>query len=255
MTKRIESLRIAENKRLNKDLFTLELSGSERIPEMKPGQFVQAKIEGSPGTFLRRPFSVHDVNYPQNTFKLLIQIAGKGTEALSRLGNGDLLNLIYPLGNFFTLPEKGQRVLLAGGGCGVAPLLFLAKYLKSNDFIPDILLGFRNNERIIEYDEYSEVGRVFLTTEDGSRGTKGIVTEHPVLSSDRYDVIYCCGPESMMKAVVTYCRQNRIKCEVSLENLMGCGIGACLCCVVETVKGNLCTCVDGPVFNINDLKW
>jgi len=255
MAKQIESLRIVENKKLIKDLFTLELSGSGRIPEMKPGQFVQIKIDGCPGTFLRRPFSVHDVNYPQNTFKLLIQIAGKGSEALSRLGNGDFLNLIYPLGNSFSMPEKGERILLVGGGCGVAPLLFLGKHLKSNGFKPDILLGFRNNERIIEYDEYSEVGRVFLTTEDGSRGTKGIVTEHPVLSSDRYDVIYCCGPESMMKAVATYCRQNRIKCEVSLENLMGCGIGACLCCVVETVKGNLCTCVDGPVFNINDLKW
>ena len=255
MAKRIESLRIVENKPLNKDLFTLELSGSGRIPEMKPGQFVQVKIEGSPGTFLRRPFSVHDVNYPQNTFKLLIQIAGKGTETLSRLGNGDLLNLIYPLGNSFTLPVKGQRILLVGGGCGVAPLLFLAKYLKSNDLVPDILLGFRNSERIIEYDEYSEVGKVLLTTEDGSREKKGIVTEHPVLSSAGYDVIYCCGPESMMKAVAKYCKANRIKCEVSLENLMGCGIGACLCCVVETVRGNLCTCIDGPVFNINDLKW
>ena len=255
MAKQIESLRIVENKKLIKDLFTLELSGSGRIPEMKPGQFVQIKIDGSPGTFLRRPFSVHDVNYPQNTFKLLIQIAGKGSEALSRLGNGDFLNLIYPLGNSFSMPEKGERILLVGGGCGVAPLLFLGKHLKSNGFKPDILLGFRNSKRIIELDEYSDLGKVFVTTEDGSRGKKGFVTEHPVLSSEGYDVIYCCGPEPMMKTVAKYCKVKRIKCEVSLENLMGCGFGVCLCCVVDTIKGNLCVCIDGPVFNINDLKW
>jgi dihydroorotate dehydrogenase electron transfer subunit len=222
---------------------------------MKPGQFVQVRVEGSPGTFLRRPFSVHDVNYSQNTFRLLVQVAGKGTETLSKLRNGDTLNLVYPLGNSFSLPEKDQRILLAGGGCGVAPLLFLGKSLKSKGIIPDILLGFSSSERVIEYDEYSELGKVFLTTEDGSLGKKGFITEHPVLSSNKYDVIYCCGPEPMMRSVAKYCKENDIKCEVSLENLMGCGFGACLCCVVYTVKGNLCTCTDGPVFNINDLKW
>ena len=195
MTKRIESLRIVENKKLSKDIFVLELTGTGRIPEMKPGQFVQAKIEGSPETFLRRPLSIHDVNYSQNTFRLLVQIAGKGTEALSKLRTGDSVNLIYPLGNSFSLPVKGERILLTGGGCGVAPLLFLGKYLKSNGFVPDILLGFRSSERIIEYNEYSELGKVFLTTEDGSLGTKGFITDHPVLSANRYDVIYCCGPD------------------------------------------------------------
>ena len=255
MTKRIESLRIVENKKLSKDIFVLELTGTGRIPEMKPGQFVQAKIEGSPETFLRRPLSIHDVNYSQNTFRLLVQIAGKGTEALSKLRTGDSVNLIYPLGNSFSLPVKGERILLTGGGCGVAPLLFLGKYLKSNGFAPDILLGFRSSERIIEYNEYSELGKVFLTTEDGSLGTKGFITDHPVLPANRYDVIYCCGPDPMMKAVSGYCKEQNIRCEVSLENLMGCGIGACLCCVVDTVKGNMCACTDGPVFNINDLKW
>ena len=255
MTKRIESLKVVENKKLSKDIFVLELTGSGRIPEMKPGQFVQVKIDGSPETFLRRPLSIHDVNYSQNTFRLLVQIAGKGTEALSRLRNGDPVNLIYPLGNSFSLPSKGERILLTGGGCGVAPLLFLGKYLKSNGFVPDILLGFRSSERVIEYDEYSGLGKVFLTTEDGSLGTKGFITDHPILSSNRYDVIYSCGPDPMMKAVARYCKEQNIRCEVSLENLMGCGIGACLCCIVDTVNGNVCTCTDGPVFNINDLKW
>ena len=255
MAKRIESLQIIENKHLKKDFFIIGLKGNDQIPEMKPGQFVQVKVEDSPETFLRRPFSIHDVNYDRNTFKLLVQIVGKGTETLSRLKKGDSLNIIYPLGNSFSLPGKDQRPLLVGGGCGIAPLLFLGKYLKKNGYDPDILLGFRSRDRIIEYDEYIELGEVYLTTEDGSGGEKGLVTEHRVLSSSRYDMIYCCGPDPMMMAVAKYSTEHKINCEVSLENLMGCGIGACLCCVVETVKGNLCTCTDGPVFNTNDLKW
>jgi dihydroorotate dehydrogenase electron transfer subunit len=86
-------------------------------------------------------------------------------------------------------------------------------------------------------------------------GQKGFVTDHPLLSENHYDRVYCCGPDSMMKAVARYSKSNNIKCEVSLENLMACGIGACLCCVVDTVKGHVCTCTDGPVFNINELKW
>ncbi|MFO7620892.1 MAG: dihydroorotate dehydrogenase electron transfer subunit [Bacteroidales bacterium] len=255
MPKRIEDFKVVDNRKLNNDFFILELSGSSGLPQLKPGQFVQAKVEGSPETFLRRPFSIHDVDYERNTIKLLIQVAGKGTGVLSGLGEGDILNLIYPLGNSFSLPGKEENVLLVGGGCGVAPLLFLGKYLKSHGLSPDILLGFRNSARIIEQEEYAKIGRVYLTTEDGSEGEKGLVTDHPVLSETEYDRIFCCGPDAMMRAVAGYAAKRGIKCEVSLENLMACGIGACLCCVVATVNGNQCTCIDGPVFNINDLKW
>ena len=255
MAKRIEDLKVIGNKRLNNDFFILELSSSNKLPEFKPGQFAQVRVDGSPGTFLRRPISIHDVDYKNNTFKILIQIAGEGTRTLSELVTGDLLNLIYPLGNSFSLPSVNEKVLLVGGGCGIAPLLFLGNYLKSNSIVPDILLGFRNSERVIEFDEYRNVGEVFLTTEDGSQGEKGYVTSHSVLSTKKYDRIYCCGPDSMMKKIAAYCRNRNIICEVSLENLMACGIGACLCCIVDTVNGNLCTCIDGPVFNVNDLKW
>lgn len=255
MAKRIEDLKVIGNKRLNNDFFILELSGDTKIPDFKPGQFAQVRVDGSPETFLRRPISIHDVDYEKNTFKLLIQIAGKGTKTLSVLENGDILNLVYPLGNSFSLPVKNEKVLLVGGGCGIAPLLFLGRYLKSNSCVPDILLGFRNSARIIEFEEYLKIGNVLVTTEDGSMGEKGYVTSHSVFSTRQYNRIYCCGPDTMMKAVATYCKNTNIICEVSLENLMACGIGACLCCIVDTVKGNLCTCIDGPVFNIKDLKW
>ena len=255
MAKRIEDLKIIENKRLNDDFFILELKGDTKIPEFKPGQFAQVRVDGSTETFLRRPISIHDVDYEKNTFKLLIQIAGPGTKKLSQLKTGDILNLIYPLGNSFSLTAKNEKVLLVGGGCGIAPLLFLGRYLKSGGCTPDILLGFRNSARIIEFEEYQEIGNVYVTTEDGSMGEKGYVTRHSVFSTQIYDRIYCCGPDTMMKAIASYSRERNIICEVSLENLMACGIGACLCCIVDTVKGNLCTCIDGPIFNVNDLKW
>jgi dihydroorotate dehydrogenase electron transfer subunit len=255
MAKRIEDFKVKENHRLNNDFFILELIANSYLPDLKPGQFVQARVDGSPETFLRRPLSIHDVDYEHNTIKVLIQIAGKGTEKLSGLKAGDTLNLVYPLGNSFSQPPENTNVLLIGGGCGVAPLLFLGKYLKSKDYSPEILLGFRNSNRIIEYDEYEKIGTVYLTTEDGSRGEKGFVTDHAVLKERYFDNVYCCGPESMMKAVAAYCLENGIKCEVSLENLMACGFGVCLCCVVNTINGNLCTCIDGPVFNIKTLKW
>jgi len=255
MAKRIEDLKIIENKRLNDDFFILELRGDVKIPEFKPGQFAQVRVDGSQETFLRRPISIHDVDYEKNTFKLLIQIAGPGTKKLSQLKAGDILNLIYPLGNSFSLTAKNEKVLLVGGGCGIAPLLFLGRYLKSGGCIPDILLGFRNSARIIEFEEYQAIGNVFVTTEDGSVGEKGYVTSHSVFSTQIYNRIYCCGPDSMMKAIASYSKERNILCEVSLENLMACGIGACLCCIVDSVKGNLCTCIDGPIFNVNDLKW
>jgi len=255
MAKRIEDLKIIGNKRLTNDFFVLELSENNKLPDFKPGQFAQVRVDNSPETFLRRPISIHDVDYERNTFKLLIQIAGNGTRTLSKLRNGDFLNLVYPLGNSFSFPVENERVLLVGGGCGVAPLLFLGKYLKSNGYNPDILIGFRNSELIIEFEEYLKIGNVFLTTEDGSKGEKGYVTNHSVLLTGRYNRIYCCGPDSMMRAIAGYCKKNSFTCEVSLEKLMACGIGVCLCCIIDTVKGNLCTCVDGPVFNINELKW
>jgi len=255
MAKRVEFLTVKDNRSLNSDLFILELTSGEKLPELKPGQFAQVKVEGSPETFLRRPISIHDVDYAANSIKMLVQIAGKGTSRLSKLEKGEKLDIVYPLGNYFTIPERDKRILLAGGGCGVAPLLFLGRYMKSLGLKPEILLGFRDSERIIEYEEYESIGPVYLTTEDGSRGESGYITGHSILEQKHFDNIYCCGPEPMMKAVAGYCSRNGIDCEVSLEHLMACGFGVCLCCIVDTVRGNLCTCTEGPVFNIKDLKW
>ena len=191
MSKRIEDFEVIENKKLTNDFYVLELSGTLKLPDLKPGQFAQARVDGSKETLLRRPISIHDVDIERNTIKVLVQVAGLGTETITKLKKGDSLNLVYPLGNSFSMPLADEKIALVGGGCGVAPLLFLAKYFRTNGHKPDIILGFRNSERIIEYDEYDKLGKVFLTTEDGSRGEKGYVINHSVFSDLRYDKIYC----------------------------------------------------------------
>lgn len=250
--KKIIDFIVRENRRLNNDTFLLVLYTPD-LPEIHAGQFVNVKVEDSPSTFLRRPISIHDVDPVNGLLYLLIKIAGKGTERLAKLKQEEKLNIILPLGNWFTLPDSG-RCLLIGGGVGIAPLLHLSKDLKVKGIEPVVLIGTRSAKDIVLQDEFEKYATVYYTTEDGSYGEKGYPTQHSVLK-EKIDYIFCCGPEPMMKAVANYAYAHQVECEVSLENTMACGIGACLCCVNDTKEGHKCVCVDGPVFNINDLKW
>jgi len=258
MKKRIEDLLVIENKRLNEEFYTLTLQSKQGLPEIAPGQFAEVRIDGEPGVFLRRPISIYQVHPETNTLELLIKIAGKGTSHLAHIQAGSNLSLVYPLGNRFTDP-KGPKVLLVGGGTGVAPMLILGNYLKKQLGVqPEFLLGYRHKGLVIEPERFEALGTVHLTTEDGSAGYKGYVTQHPVLNGNGtdYNQIYACGPEVMMKSIALKAKELGVLCEVSLENLMGCGIGACLCCVVDTVdQGNVNTCTEGPIFNSEKLKW
>lgn len=254
--KRIEDFRVVRNTRLNSRHFLLDLQPEAKLPELFPGQFVQVRIDGSASTFLRRPFSIHSVDYSSNTISLLIQIKGDGTRELSSIRDGELLSLIYPLGNSFSKPH-GKEVLLAGGGCGVAPLLFLAQYYSKQSFNVTILTGWRTASDIFRLEEYQRFGKTLVTTEDGSAGETGLVTDHSVLYGKvgHFSQICCCGPEAMMKSVATIARENGVRCEVSLENTMACGFGACLCCITPTRHGNQRVCVEGPVFETSELGW
>ncbi len=258
MKKRIEDFSVRDIQLLNKNFFVLTLQAKSDLPEILPGQFAQIKVEKSPNTFLRRPFSIYDVDYNTKSIYFLIKIVGEGTLQLSQLEKGSKINIIYPLGNSFSLPYA-QNVLLIGGGTGVAPMLILARYIcEKTSITPEFILGYRSSDQVVEIDRFKALGKVNITTEDGSEGIKGIVTDHPVLDqkNSKISMIYTCGPELMMKAVASHALKNDIPCEVSLENMMGCGIGACLCCVVDTIdRGNLNTCTEGPVFNTQKLKW
>jgi dihydroorotate dehydrogenase electron transfer subunit len=253
--KLIQNLSVLENKILSEKYFILTLKSPTPLPEILPGQFVQAEIKEAKNTFLRRPLSVHDVDYKNNTLKLLVQVLGEGTKKLSQIKKGENLNLVYPLGNSFSIDEK-EKVLLVGGGCGIAPLLYLARNMKEKGMKVTILIGGASRSDILEADEYRKYGDVLITTMDASIGTQGVVTQHPVFKDAAFDFtkIYCCGPEPMMKALARIAREKGIDCEVSLENMMACGIGACLCCVVDTLDGNKCSCTDGPVYEFKYLK-
>ena len=233
-------------------LLRLAPTDNTPLPEAAPGAFVQIAVD-VPGVFLRRPISVCDIDH--NVLTLLVRDAGEGTHRLVCASKGDCFNVVMPLGHGFTLPsDPDTRVLLAGGGVGVAPLLYLGKKLKERGISPTFIQGARSAKDLLLTDEFAELGRVEVTTDDGSRGVHGVVTDHPVFAED-FDMIYCCGPSPMMRAVCRVAREKGIEAEVSLENMMACGLGACLCCVEKTVKGNVCVCTEGPVFNIKELTW
>lgn len=260
MKKFVLDLAVRSVERIHERYVLVKLTSSSPLPEMNPGQFVEVRVDGSPSTFLRRPISIHFVDYDKNELWLLVATIGDGTRQLGQLVAGDTLNCVLPLGNGFSTSadfplSESKRSLLVGGGVGVAPLLYLGKMLRDRGGEPTFLLGARTEKDLLMLSEFEKYGRVLVTTEDGSAGEKGFVTQHSVLGKERFGIIQCCGPTPMMKAVARYARQSSTECEVSLENLMACGLGACLCCVEKTVDGNLCVCKDGPVFNINRLLW
>jgi len=253
----IHDCTVVENRPLNDAHFLLVLRAPDALPAIQPGQFAEVRVDDSPHTFLRRPLSIHDVDYEKNTLTLLVQRKGEGTRRLSLLTQGALLNLVYPLGNHFTLVEN-QDVLLVGGGCGVAPLLFLARKLHEKGNRVTTLMGARSSDGIMEREKFEALGSVEITTEDGSDGTRGFVIHHRLWRSQPFvfQKIYTCGPDPMMRAVGRLAKIHGTSCEVSLEQTMACGLGACLVCVVKTDHGHVCTCTDGPVFDINELtEW
>lgn len=256
MKKYIKNFTVVENRMVHANYSLLILSPMDgELPDMLPGQFVQVAIDNSKTTYLRRPISINNVDYDAGHLWLLIRKAGAGTEALMGVKAGSVVNLVLPLGNSFNTPQDAKRtLLLVGGGVGVAPMLYWGKWLKANGYKPTFLLGARSADDVLELDEFKNVGEVHISTEDGSLGEKGLVTHNSVLQQ-KWDHIYCCGPAPMMKAVASVAVKLGADCEVSLENMMACGLGACLCCVENTVKGNVCVCTEGPVFNINQLTW
>lgn len=255
MKKYILDLTVRSVENLSPKHVLIKLTDHQPLPEMLPGQFVEVRVDGSPSTFLRRPISIHFVDKESNELWLMVAMIGDGTRQMGRLQAGDTLNCVLPLGNAFTMPaSKDEKVLLVGGGVGVAPMLYLGSTLHAQGIQPTFLLGGRTAQDLLELDLFNKYGRVCVTTEDGSMGEKGFVTNHSVLN-EHFDRICTCGPTPMMKAVAHYAKEHDITCEVSLENLMACGLGACLCCVEKTTEGNLCVCKEGPVFNIHRLLW
>lgn len=256
--KEVCDFKIVDKKEISSGYVRLVLrkvDGSD-LPEIKPGQFVNVAVPDSPSVFLRRPISINRVSDDRKDLHLLIRVAGEGTRKLCGLKEGDILNLVLPLGNGFTMSGvKGKRVLLIGGGVGVAPLLYYGECLVKAGAQVTFLLGARTVSDLLLREDFEAVAHCHYTTEDGSCGLQGFVTASPLTDSDSFDIWAVCGPLPMMKVVAAKSRNHRTQCFVSLENTMACGVGACLCCVEKTKSGNECVCTRGPIFEINELEW
>ncbi len=237
--------------------YFITLESPEEIPPIQPGNFAEIKVPDASDVFLRRPFSILDVDYEKRLIRFYVKVIGKGTQKLGSLKKNDIVSLIYPLGNSYTLPEPGKKVLVVGGGSGIAPFILLGREFRKSQIDATFLIGGRSKADVLLVDELEAFGRVITTTEDGSMGEKGLVTHHPVFKPEnfRFDKVYTCGPDPMMKAVGDLATAAGIDCEASLENMMACGFGICLCCVTPTREGNKRVCWEGPVFNVNYLKW
>ena len=256
MKKYVLDLKVVSVESLSDKHVLIKLTDEKPLPEMKPGQFVEVRVDHSATTMLRRPISINFVDREKNQLWLLVAMVGDGTKQLGKLQAGDTLNCMLPLGNGFTMPtQKEQKFLLVGGGVGVAPLLYFGKMIKDFGAEVTFLLGARKDTDLLELDEFAKIGKVCITTEDGSAGEVGFVTNHSVLENEKFDMISTCGPKPMMVSVARFAKKTGVECEVSLENKMACGVGACLCCVEKTTEGHKCVCTDGPVINIKQLTW
>ncbi|MDD2679439.1 MAG: dihydroorotate dehydrogenase electron transfer subunit [Candidatus Omnitrophica bacterium] len=214
----------------------------------RPGQFVNIKISAGLTPLLRRPFSIHGISGDKLT--LLYEVVGQGTQILAQKKAGESLDIIGPLGNGFEL-KSARPALIVAGGMGAAPLLFLATKVKTL-----VLVGAKTKEQLLCVQEFKKSGcRVKISTDDGSAGFKGRVSELLKHNLAGYNTIYACGPKPMLKAVAEVAKKYKLPAQLSLEEHMACGIGACLGCVVKTKDGLRRVCKEGPVFLAEDLIW
>ncbi len=265
---RQETVPVTANERLNERFCRLRLAFPELAAHARPGQFVTVAAPGVDAPLLRRPFSIHRVR-PDGSVELLIKIVGRGTRHLAELAPGHALNVLGPLGNgvFAPSPERPELLLVAGG-IGIAPFLFLAETLRGDPrWRPQLLFGGGSRLDLAAHDEFAALGvPARLTTEDGSLGRKGLVTDELRAALDERDPGACqtlaCGPTPMLRAVAELCAARGVPCRVSLENLMACGVGSCRGCVVPVKRdatGHAApyarVCREGPVCDATDIAW
>lgn len=234
--------KILSNEEVAEKIFRLTVDAPELAKNSRAGQFVQVKI--SDEFTLRRPLGI--ASTAGGTLKIFYRAVGRGTEKLSARRAGECLNILGALGNGYS--NFGGKILLVGGGMGMAPLLCAAE-----KFSADVLLGGRTKDEVIFWQEEfrPHVGKIFVTTDDGSYAKKGFAIDllPEVFSAENYSAILTCGPEVMMRGVAKFAAEKNIPCEVSFEKRMACGLGACLSCSIDTVDGRKKVCKDGPVFD------
>lgn len=255
------------NHPVGSDCFHLGLATGQAFAKTVPGQFIMVQISPGDTPLLRRPFSVFGRWRDKETFKgieLLVKIVGQGTRMLSQVQPGDALDILGPLGHGFRLSAQHQRIYLAAGGIGVAPIRFLAAELVEQGFPPEngrVFLGGRNKRDLLCRDDFKTLGiPLTVTTDDGSDGDQCLITD-PLASAIRDntpDMVYACGPHAMLACLAGIVERSPVPCQVSIETLMACGLGACLGCAVESKLDQdtyLHACINGPVFDVRQIRW
>lgn len=249
---------LVEKKQLLPDVIRFTLTSGELAGEAKPGQFMEIKCSDGIDTILRRPVSIADVNRENGTTEIIFQVRGEATRLLSQKNEGEIIDIIGPLGKGFTINEKIKKAAVIGGGIGIFPLLYLSKELKGASV--NTYLGFRTKKLIILEDKFKDYSNTLsIAADDGSYGYNGLVTDllEKDIKNEGFDMIYACGPAPMLKKVKSIAETAGIPCEISVEERMACGVGACLGCAVMVKDGDDWkfghVCKDGPVFNINEI--
>ena len=247
MYNQVKFCEIVSKREIAKNQVELLLKNKKLAEEAVPGQFVHINI-GSPEHILRRPISICDA-YDDIT-RIVFEIKGEGTEILSKKNVGETLDLLGPLGTGFTVDKNAKAVVL-GGGLGSFPLLYLAKELTN----PKVFLGFRDKEMVCMEEDFSACGETVIATDNGTYGYNGFAINAAKEAIEDCDIIYACGPTPMLKAVKAIAEEKGKKAEISMEQRMGCGIGACLVCVCKTKSGYDKVCQKGPVFNASEVEF
>lgn len=247
---------IAEKTAIARNIYSFTISCPEVAQIAVPGQFVHIRI----GSFtLRRPISICGIDSVKGTLRIVFEIRGEGTSEIANLNKGDVIDMLAPLGHGFTVNPDFKKVILIGGGIGTPPMLPLAKAYGEKAVA---ISGFRNASAVILQEDFAAAGaETILCTDDGSAGIHGFVTQplEELVKNGGVDAVFACGPTPMLKRITEICRENSVYCEISLEERMACGIGACLGCACKTKRNDeeyfAHVCKDGPVFKAEEVLW
>lgn len=251
----LEKAQVLGNERIAPDVYLMELTAPYCAAHCKPGQFIHLRLYDNPAELLRLPFSVYECISSYGSIEVMYQVLGEGTRHMARYTVGETCDLIGPVGRGWNPPVETKRALLVGGGLGIAPMNMLARELHAAGVAVDVAVGAPTKKRLLGVDRLAAYAQIYEATDDGSCGVDGFCTQvsKDLLSKHEYGYIATCGPEPMQGIVAAQAAEAGIPCEVSLERLMACGIGACLSCVVKTRSGQKRACVDGPVFDAKEV--
>lgn len=257
-----ELARVIDNKQVAKDHFKLTVSSNYITSHAQPGQFVEIRASNDTDPLLRRPFGIHRINKGKNTIEVIYGVIGKGTKLLTRYQIGSEIDVLGPLGTGFKIDKRKQVAVFVGGGAGIAPLLAAAEEAKNiGTKAVYAIIGAQKRDLVLCENEFNSLGvETIVTTDDGSCGKKGLASDIllELLTSNLLPFtasIYACGPRPMLKAVSEIAQQRKLDCQLSLEEWMACGVGACKGCAVKTKSGYKMVCNDGPVFDSKEIIW